>query len=47
MDETTRKKPNWRKRFGWLILIWLLSVMALAVVSFGLKMIMRAVGFQI
>jgi cytochrome c1 len=47
MNEPSPKKPTWRKRFGWLVLIWLLSVMALAVVSFGLKMIMRAVGFHI
>jgi hypothetical protein len=47
MDEPSRKKSTWRKRFGWLVLIWLLSVMALALVSFGLKMVMRAVGFHI
>jgi hypothetical protein len=39
-------KRLWLKRVGWLVAIWTLSITALAVVSFGLKFLMRAVGFH-
>lgn len=37
-------KPSWGKRVGWLIVIWAASVLTLAVVAYGLKLVMRAVG---
>lgn len=39
--------PRWRlwaKRVGWLLLIWALSVAALAVVALLLRIAMRAAG---
>jgi hypothetical protein len=32
------------KKLGWLALIWAASVAALAVVAYGLKLLMRAAG---
>lgn len=36
----------WLKRFGWLILIWSASVLALAVVAYALKLFMRLIGLD-
>lgn len=33
-----------RKRIGWLVLIWALSVGALGAVALALKLVMRAAG---
>lgn len=41
------KKTSWLKRLGWLVAIWALSIAALGLVTFGLKLVMRAVGFHI
>jgi len=35
---------NWRKRIGWLLLIWTVSVAALALVALMLKLVMRGIG---
>ena len=34
----------WTRRVGWLLLIWMLSVAALALVALVLRMAMRAAG---
>jgi hypothetical protein len=36
----------WWKRVGWLLLIWLLSVGALALVAAILKIVMRVAGLS-
>jgi len=36
----------WWKRIGWLLLIWLLSVGALGVVAFALKLLMHFAGLK-
>jgi hypothetical protein len=43
MSEVQQAKPLWQ-RIGWLITIWAGSVLALAVVAYGLKLVMRAAG---
>ena len=46
MDVDTRELYDpWWKRVGWLLLLWLLGVGALAVVAFALKVLMRFAGF--
>ena len=39
-------KSNLAKRLGWMILIWLASVAALAVMSLLMKLLMKAAGFN-
>ena len=39
------KKPLWQ-RLGWLLLIWALSVSALAVVAYGMRLFMSAAGLS-
>ncbi|MBM7061481.1 DUF2474 domain-containing protein [Pseudomonas sp. UL073] len=39
------KKPLWQ-RLGWLLLIWAGSVLALGVVSYGLRLFMNAAGLS-
>jgi hypothetical protein len=34
------------KRLGWLVLIWLASIVALAIVSLLLKLLMKMAGFN-
>jgi hypothetical protein len=34
----------WRKRLGWLLLLWLLGVGALGLVTLLLKLVMRLAG---
>lgn len=34
------------KRLGWLVLIWATSVLALAVVAYLMKLLMRAAGLS-
>lgn len=41
------RKPSWYKRLGWLIIIWVLSVLALAIFTIVLKFVMHAVGFNV
>ncbi|MGF6093150.1 DUF2474 domain-containing protein [Pseudomonas sp. 18173] len=36
----------WYKRLGWLVVIWLGSVVALGVVAGGLRMLMHAAGMS-
>ena len=35
---------SWCKRIGWLLLIWSVSVAALALVALMLKLVMRGIG---
>jgi hypothetical protein len=42
-----RPKPVWLKRLAWLVGLWLASILVLGVATFGLKFLMRAVGFHI
>jgi hypothetical protein len=39
--------PRWPRRIAWLLVIWTLSVGAMALVAFVLKGIMRLAGFGI
>ncbi|MBS0235005.1 MAG: DUF2474 domain-containing protein [Proteobacteria bacterium] len=39
--------PSWRRRIGWLLLIWLASVVALAVVAGAIRVIMTAAGLTV
>jgi Protein of unknown function (DUF2474) len=41
------ERPLWLRRFGWLILIWVASVLALAVVALAIRVIMSAAGMTI
>jgi hypothetical protein len=36
----------WLKRFGWLILIWSASVLALAAAAYLMRLLMRAIGLH-
>ena len=46
LQDKLRKKPSWLKRVGWLIAIWALSILVLIIITFGIKLIMRAVGLH-
>ncbi|WP_333814329.1 DUF2474 domain-containing protein [Tabrizicola sp.] len=35
------------KRIGWLVLIWALSVLALGVVAYGFRLVMKAAGLSL
>ena len=38
------ESPHWLRRVGWLILIWLISVLALGIVALGFRVVMGWVG---
>lgn len=42
--EQSKQETGWLKRLGWLVLIWSLSVAALGVVSYGIRLLMHAAG---
>jgi hypothetical protein len=42
----TTQKSSFAKRLGWLLLIWLGSIAALTFVSFMIKLLMKAAGFN-
>jgi len=47
LQETTESKFKlWFKRVGWLVLIWFASVLALAIVAFGLRLFMNLIGLR-
>ncbi len=41
------ERPSWLRRFGWLILIWVVSVLALGVVAVAIRIIMTAAGMTV
>lgn len=43
---TTKQKNSFAKRLGWLVLIWLASIATLTLVSFMIKLLMKAAGFN-
>lgn len=43
MRVTTRL---WLQRFGWLLVIWLLSVAGLGVAAWALRLLMQSVGMS-
>jgi hypothetical protein len=40
-------KPRWGRRIAWLLAIWTLSVLVMALMAFAIKGIMRLAGFNI
>jgi len=40
-------RPRWGRRIAWLLAIWTLSVLAMALMAFAIKGIMRLAGFAI
>ena len=46
-DTGSTGKPSWLRRFGWLILIWAASVLALGVVAIAIRIIMTAAGLTV
>lgn len=42
--EPVTAPPSWPRRLGWLVLIWALSVAALAVVALGFRLLMSLAG---
>ena len=52
LSDTEHAKPAdtapraWWKRVGWMVIIWEASVMALAVVASGFKLLMLAAGMK-
>ena len=42
--ETATPAKSWRKRIGWMVLIWVASVAALGAVALGLRLLMRLAG---
>ncbi len=40
----TDQQPNWFKRIGWLVLIWVTSVTALLAFAFAFRTVMGWVG---
>lgn len=45
--EAERAHPSWTRRVGWLLLIWLLSVLALAAVAGLIRVVMTAAGLTV
>jgi Protein of unknown function (DUF2474) len=41
------QRPSWPRRVGWLLLIWLLSVLALAIVAGVIRIVMTAAGLTV
>ena len=46
MKETNADKAPLSKRLGWLLLIWVASVLALGVAAWLLRLLMSAAGLQ-
>jgi hypothetical protein len=47
MRPRSESAPNWVHRLGWMILIWLASVLALGIVAMLFRVLMRAAGLTI
>ena len=46
-SQSRSNSRNWLSRFGWLILIWATSVLALGTVALILRAIMSAAGMTV
>lgn len=46
IGRTSDAPESWAKRLGWLVLIWALSVLGLAAVAFGFRIVMKLVGLS-
>ncbi|BCX68662.1 MULTISPECIES: DUF2474 domain-containing protein [Pseudomonas] len=46
IDTRQPASTRWYKRLGWLVVIWLGSVVALGVVAGALRMLMHAAGMS-
>ncbi|MEO8417102.1 MAG: DUF2474 domain-containing protein [Methylophilaceae bacterium] len=44
MDSRQPGQYLWLRRLGWLVLIWVASVLALALVAYGLRLFMHMIG---
>jgi len=44
---TGAERPSWLRRFGWLILIWIASVLALGLVAIAIRILMTAAGMTV
>jgi len=40
------QSPRWYRRLGWMVVIWLGSVLALGVVAGALRLLMHAAGMS-
>ncbi len=40
------ERPRWLRRFGWLIVIWIASVLALGVVAVLIRIVMTTAGLK-
>ncbi len=48
MPEDTGAEPaSWPRRIGWLLLIWVASVLALAIVAGIIRMLMTTAGLTV
>lgn len=47
MPDAPRAEKKWLHRFGWLILIWSCSVLALAIVALFFRFLMKLVGMTV
>ena len=41
-----RGVPQWLRRIGWMVLLWLAGVAALGVVAVALRLLMHAAGMR-
>jgi hypothetical protein len=39
-------RPSWLRRLGWLLLIWVASVLSLGLVALALRLAMSAAGLK-
>ncbi|RUO99978.1 MAG: DUF2474 domain-containing protein [Hyphomicrobium sp.] len=46
-DDQGTHRPSWTRRFGWLVLIWTASVLALAVVAGIIRLLMSWAGLTV
>ncbi len=47
IDRKSDAPDSWMKRIGWLVLIWGLSVLALGLVAYGFRFVMKAAGLSL
>ncbi|MBW6399374.1 DUF2474 family protein [Roseomonas sp. HJA6] len=47
MSDASRDRKPWLRRGGWFVLIWLVSVLALAVVAVVFRLLMNLTGMTV